>query len=194
MVSNYGYVIRWFGNSLLGVRMITKPSYYRVPRVHVLLSTALALGIGASAHAQTAADTAAFQREIAHRVVAVVAIASVPNANNGIVIIRRANLLPHDVIVLPSAGVTAQQVATAVKGLQLSRRVSGDNVQADMTVQTGSSQAPDTKAADLSAAQRVLARLQSGTETQQIAGIGTVPAVRIWPKPVPHPAAGSAAP
>ncbi|HEU4453060.1 MAG TPA: hypothetical protein VFR81_08365 [Longimicrobium sp.] len=114
--------------------------------------------------------------------VTVAMVERLPVPDAPFVVLRRTNVAPQDVILLP-AGADARLLSDAVQMLLIARQAGGDTATAAATLrvrpQRGrtASQRPI-----LPWAQRVLADLRR-VATRPVEGVGTVPAVEIWLPP-----------
>jgi len=109
-----------------------------------------------------------------------VTVALVDQLPDSVVILRRRNVEPLDVILLQSAA-DARQLSSAVYDLLTVRQVSGDTADAPSRMRVRARQRTTPRPV-LPWAARVMAHLRQA-EPRQIPGIGTVRAVQIWLPP-----------
>lgn len=136
--------------------------------------------------AGTAASAAAQQSETPRRPtrvpVTLALVDSVPQGNPPFRILRRADVEPHDVILL-RADADSVTLSAAVADLLLIRAQQGDTTRAEAMVRVRRRDAePDRPVRMLPWGRRVMDDLRRAAP-KELAGVGTVPAVQIWLPP-----------
>lgn len=117
----------------------------------------------------------------AARVPATVAlIEELPAPNAGFLIVRRPNVSPHDVILLPRNGASPRMLSDAVRALLLARRNGGDQPSTSQTLRVRSRDESSHRI--LPWTTRVMQDLRRA-DPLPITGIGSVSAVQIWLPP-----------
>ena len=109
-----------------------------------------------------------------------VTVALVDRLPDSVVILRRKNVEPLDVILL-QPGADSRQLSSAVYDLLTVRQVSGDTADAPSRLRVRAKQRPVERPV-LPWAARVMAHIRQA-EPRPIPGVGTVRAVQIWLPP-----------
>jgi len=103
-----------------------------------------------------------------------------PLLGSATVIQRRMNSEPQDFILLQADSANSIRLSAAVQDLLTIRRVQGDQTPADFITRVRMAEgAPGLTRRELPWAQRVINDVRR-TDPQEIAGLGTVRAVKIW--------------
>lgn len=143
----------------------------------LLLTTAISLG------SQLPAQHGASTRSVA-RVPVTLALVDTLSGENPFRIVRRADLQPHDVILLrPSADSAA--LSAAIRDLLSIRGVQGDTVRAGSSAALRVRRSPGGRRQPVPTipwARDVMNDLRN-SRPREVAGIGNVPAVQIWLSP-----------
>lgn len=112
--------------------------------------------------------------------VTVALVEHLPAADGPYAILRRPDVAPNDVILLPRSAANPRLLSDAVQALLLARRQGGDvpSAHGRMRVRLGQD-AEGRERAVLPWAPRVIQDLRRAAPVD-VAGVGTVPAVQIW--------------
>lgn len=129
--------------------------------------------------ASSAADSAgAQQRSRVPVIVALVTDMPVPDAP--FVILRRPDILPHDVILLPVNGANPRMLSDAVRALLLARQHSGDRPLAPATLRMRPNAERDAGNRGLLGWTVQVIQDLRRADPMPIEGVGRVPTVQIW--------------
>jgi hypothetical protein len=127
--------------------------------------------------------------EISSRVPVTIALAETINSNGGAgVIYRRANLVPHDVIVLNASAAGPRVLEEAIFTLLMSRALGGDTASTSVTLKvpfpTESSPTAESRfhGSERGRATAVVNRLRQASQTQ-ISGLGELRAITVYLPP-----------
>lgn len=143
----------------------------------LLLTTAISLG--SQLHAQQGASA----RPVT-RVPVTLALLDTLSGDNPFRIVRRADLQPHDVILLRSSADSAA-LSAAIRDLLSIRGVQGDTVRAGSSAALRVRRSPGGRRQPVRTipwARDVMNDLRN-SRPREVAGIGNVPAVQIWLPP-----------
>jgi hypothetical protein len=163
------------------------------PRIRYLIATAvLAVSVLVAGRGTLAAQ----QPERTRVPVTVALVDELPDPATPFVILRRADMMPRDVILLRT-GAGPQQLSAAVQALLMARRQGGDQAPGSAMLRVRPRQNSRTHTArPLPWAPRVIADLRRAAR-RDVPGVGSARVVEIWlprtpvPKPDRNPALSS---